>query len=511
MIKEDQDINPNQDLSEQEAVNSSAAVVVSGCSSLIPRMVTSSVQLNHSGSYANNDVAVNNLNTFTSGTDCFRFGNSEVNSFAALAVNSFHMASSFATDPVATSAKGMISQAVTGHKTVYGGDGFGLTALLDAHKISGVVCMNKDAISMLSHTAAAHATEYRGGYGVAGLMDSYNTLGTICTPTYHTMSSFTGANTTNLYHGSVIEHAYPRNAIAGTSLVTPLSAVCLTTALKPYNHWGFTDSQLVTNPVAMGMNLLTKSASGAIAVSKAMNHKYYGGSGFVIDHLYPDSNFNKGIGAIAVTHHGSPNINWYGSGEAISITHKDIVRSIDIDYDHYVVNQKRDVYKSILDNYNYSSGVLLGDLTVRAGENWSDLISDKISTYVSSLDLYLATKDASLLYGISYLEWEAMAVGYSAGFANSLNLVYDRINSKTNRDKYACRRYNKIIDQKCKIIYKIDLRIIFRNIIRFLFKNMDDEPEGKYVELKKRNNISQPLKLSLYENRGNHFYFKYAA
>lgn len=470
-------------------------------------MVTSPVHSIHSTSlvdYITGSNKPRNISSaITASVDSCRAANAALVSFASPSVNAFHTActspalatassyynnvcrtaASLAVSSAKASMIGMSSKTVAAQTMIYDGSGYGTAAMLDTHKTTRLVC--KYPHEMVG-CAIKPAIMFGGGYGTTGLLDSNNNIsGSIFQDSY---LSGIAAHSIGHYRGaSVLEHIYSKH------------------------HVGYTNAQLVTTRAAMN-TMLARSASGAIVVPKTMNFKWYGGGEIDLDHIYSEDYFKNNIGVIPLPHHDNAKSKWYGGGEAVTIGDNDsIVRSINNDYDHYVVNQKRDAYKSILDNFNYESVQLSDYSLIPYGTDWSAVVVDKISNYVSALDLYIATKDASLLHGISFQEWEAMAVGYSAGFANSLNLVYDRVNSKTARNKYASRRYNAIMLQKCKIIYKLDFRIIFRNIIRFLFKNMEDEPEGEYVSSQDRNNIFKPSKTTLYGNRENDFYFKYAA
>lgn len=333
-------------------------------------------------------------------------------------------------------------------------------------------------------------------YSPVGLLASHQHLDSWGDPSVH-LCNFTA----KMYEGgNSLNHIYPKDHLYDTFFTPSLAAINAFTHIKPLSYSGYTADSLLSNallPTGLGSPI-----TGATAVTKLHGHKFYGGGDWI-----PYLHYHK---LNSVDHHIPKK--WYGGGEAVPISSNEIARSIDLDYDYYVVNQKRDTYKYLLDNYDYKSGVKLADWSpIAPGTNWSDAVTGKLSRFVDSLDLYIATKDYSLLHEIHHQEWEVIALSYSVGMGFYLEAFYDRINSRSARNKYARRRLAVIIYQKLKVKYKLDLRIIFRNKIHFLFKNMDDEPEGKYVELKKRNNIFQPFKTLHHGNREDKFYFRYAA
>lgn len=520
MKEKDQYITPDEAQSGQEATNALPAVVHSGYTDPSFDASIGAVEMNNSTSYLNHLTAINKLSSINSTLDSLMFANNMVNSIATSAVSAIHSvssaaftyanhyktgsavtaaslatmpavtsaismasratvygidkygsnalfnaqqhaagsaitAASLAITPAATSAIGMASQAA-----VYSTDKYGMTALLNPHLTSGTISAHTNAIEM----ATCYHKLYGGGSGITEWMAASKTPGSICS--YRDVLGMTSAAAGNYAHRSLIDYIHP----------------------KPYA--GCTAHSLISTCGELN-GALSKSASGAIAVSKAMNHKWYGGGEVVVDHMLPESFLQKSVAAVSGLSKVHTKSKYYGGGEAVAIVDSDhFARAINNDYDHHVVNQKRDAYKSILDNFSYDANarINLRENYEIVQEPWSYAVH-KISDYVSVLDSYIATKDTSLLQASYYQEWEAMAFGYFAGFATSLEAFYERAYSNAARNKYERRVFNAIVRQRCKIKYKLDLRIIFRNIIRFLFKNMDDEPSESNVEAVNANNI----------------------
>lgn len=347
------------------------------------------------------------------------------------------------------------------------------------------------AVDMVTH-AGALRTCARDRYGFASLMGMPKM--SVAASNYLSVGSMSSANCANNWavggSRSLVDHIYSNSAAPKSSCAVSLGAISLAAAgIHCYSHLG------ISNMAHRGtISTVTPYAiSGMSAVSNGLNHKYYGG-GMAVEHFLP----GRPIHNKADNVYAAPRINskrtWYGGGNALVLRDDDIVRSIGSDYDHYVVNQKRDTYRHILDNYTLRNDLGKGDLyAIRPGVSWPEAVVSRLSTFVDSLDLYIATKDASLLCGISSLEWEAMAFSYSAGYSKALEDFYERVNSHKARYIYAFRRYNAIVQEKCIKKFKLDLRIVFRNIIRFLFKNMDDESGELNVEGLKGNNIFSPV------------------
>jgi len=351
------------------------------------------------------------------------------------------------------------------------------------------------AMDLLNSTGSVNA-HLKGMYSPNGLLASHQQLNS-----YNETSLALFNDNAKMYGGGgCLKQIYPKSHFYGTSFSPSLAAINAAAHIKPLLYSGYTSDQLLSQ-VSLPTGL-AGSITGATVASKLSVHKFYGGGDWVADQVYPSSK--------SVEHH-IPN-KWYALGEPLPVNYKTLYQSIDLDYNHFLVNQKRDTYKYLLDNYDYRSGAQIVDWSpIAPGTNWSDVITGKISSFVDSLDQYIATKDYSLLQEIHHQEWEVMALSYSAGMGSYLEEFYDRINSRSSRNKYARRRLAAIINQKLKVKYKLDLRIIFRNMIYFLFKNMDDEPEGKYVEFKKLTHIYQLFKTLDHVNREDKFYFRYAA
>jgi len=349
---------------------------------------------------------------------------------------------------------------------------------------SNLMTSNKSCRSlmeMMTHQGTLN-THINSGYGVTGLLASHQNLTSVYPSSFGIYN-----HTTNMYGGGYcLDHINPRKKFYGTSIAIPMSATNITAATKFIAFAGNGIQQIINSGM---FSELHGSMTGDVAILKAMNHKWYGGES-IVEYINPNNHFPSSLEMVHFPNHANAKAKWYGGGEVVPSTYNEIFRSNNDDYDHYIVNQKRDAYKSILDNYYQRSHINLIDLSpITTVSNWSEVIVGKITSFVSSLDFYLDTRDASMLHELSHREWEVMALSYSAGMGPILEKFYSRIYSREARDKYARRRLDEIIEQRLKIKYKLDLRIIFRYIICFLFKNMDDEFSESNVELSVTNNI----------------------